>query len=122
MDPMPRTVLVVDDSAAFRSTAAMLLEARGYQVVGVAPDATSGLEAARALRPDCVLLDVNLPDGDGVTVAGRLTADGAAPAVVLVSTLEASALGDDVERCGARGFLPKAELASPRLLELLGPP
>jgi DNA-binding NarL/FixJ family response regulator len=116
---MPRTVLVVDDSAAFRTTARMLLTARGYEVVGVAEDAASGIEAARALRPDCVLLDVNLPDGDGVTVAGQLTPDAA---VVLVSTLDASALGDGVERSGARGFVPKSELASPRLIELLGPP
>ena len=42
--------------------------------------------------------------------------------MVLVSTLDASALGDGVERSGARGFVPKAELASPRLVELLGPP
>src|SRR5215207_1230037 len=70
---MPRTVLVVDDSAAFRATARMLLTARGYQVVGVAGDVASALEAARALRPDCVVCDVNLPDGDGVTLAGQLT-------------------------------------------------
>jgi DNA-binding NarL/FixJ family response regulator len=114
---MPRTVLVVDDSAAFRSTARMLLTARGYEVVGVAVDVASGLKAARELQPDCVLLDVNLPDGDGVTVAGAFTAT-----VVLVSTLDAAALGDSVERSGARGFVPKSELASPRLVELLGPP
>ena len=62
-------------------------------------------------------MDVNLPDGDGVAAAARL--DGAA--VVLVSTLDAAAIGD-VERRGARGFVPKSELASPRLVELLGPP
>jgi DNA-binding NarL/FixJ family response regulator len=116
---MPRTVLVVDDSAAFRATARVLLTARGYEVVGVAEDAASALAAARELRPDCVLLDVNLPDGDGVDVAGAVSA---VAAVVLVSTLDAAALGDAVERSGARGFVPKAELASPRLLELLGPP
>jgi DNA-binding NarL/FixJ family response regulator len=119
IEVMPRTVLVVDDSAAFRATARVLLAARGYEVVGVAEDAASALEAARRLRPDCVLLDVNLPDGDGVTLAGSLTADAA---VVLVSTLDRSALGDGVERSGARGFVPKSELASPRLVELLGPP
>jgi len=116
---MPRTVLVVDDSPAFRTTARMLLKARGYDVVGVAENAASALECARALRPDCVLLDVNLPDGDGVTLAGALTAEAT---VVLVSTLDASALGDGIERSGARGFVPKSELASPRLVELLGPP
>jgi DNA-binding NarL/FixJ family response regulator len=116
---MPRTVLVVDDSAAFRATARVLLAARGYEVVGVASDVASGLEAARTLQPDCVVLDVNLPDGDGVTLAGELTGSAA---VVLVSTLEEAVLGDGIERSGARGFVPKAELASPRLVELLGPP
>jgi len=118
---MARTVLVIDDSAAFRASARTLLRARGYDVVGVAADATSGLAAARELRPDGVLLDVNLPDGDGLSVAAELTADGAAPAIVLVSTLDASAIGD-VQASGARGFVPKSELASPRLVELLGPP
>ena len=55
--------------------------------------------------------------GDGISAAGQL--DG--PTVVLVSTLDASALGE-IERSGARGFVPKSELASPRLVELLGPP
>jgi DNA-binding NarL/FixJ family response regulator len=118
---MARTVLVVDDSAAFRTTARMLLQARGYEVVGVASDVASGLAAAAELRPDCVLLDVNLPDGDGLAVAAQLTAAGAAPVVVLVSTLDAAALGD-IESTGARGFVPKDELASPQLVELLGPP
>jgi DNA-binding NarL/FixJ family response regulator len=116
---MARTVLVVDDSAAFRTTARVLLMARGYEVVGVAADVASGLELARTLRPDCVVLDVNLPDGDGVALAGELTENAT---VVLVSTLDESALGDGIERSGARGFVPKAEMASPRLVELLGPP
>ena len=121
IERMPRTVLVVDDSAAFRMTARKLLQARGYEVVGMAADVASGLAAVAELQPDCVLLDVNLPDGDGLEVAAQLTADGDTPAIVLVSTLDASALGD-IGRSGARGFLPKAELASPLLVELLGPP
>jgi CheY-like chemotaxis protein len=110
---MARTVLVVDDSAAFRTTARMLLEARGYDVVGVAEDIASGLAKARELQPDCVLMDVNLPDGDGISAAAQLNGT----TVVLVSTLDESALGDF-----AHGFVPKSELASPRLVELLGPP
>jgi DNA-binding NarL/FixJ family response regulator len=114
---VPRRVLIVDDSAAFRATARVLLQARGYEVVGLAGDVASGLAAASELHPDCVLLDVNLPDGDGVAAACHF--NGAT--VVLVSTLEASALGD-LGACGARGFLTKAELASPQLVELLGAP
>jgi DNA-binding NarL/FixJ family response regulator len=114
---MARTVLLVDDSAAFRATAQMLLEARGYEVVGVAEDVASGLAKARELQPDCVLMDVNLPDGDGISAAAQLNGT----TVVLVSTLDASALGD-IAHSGARGFVSKSELASPRLVELLGPP
>jgi DNA-binding NarL/FixJ family response regulator len=118
---MARTVLVIDDSSAFRASARMLLQARGYEVVGVAGDIATGVSTAHELRPDCVVMDINLPDGNGLDAARTLPSDGYAPAIVLVSTLEAAAIGD-VEGSGARGFVPKAELASPRLVELLGPP
>jgi DNA-binding NarL/FixJ family response regulator len=114
---VPRSVLIVDDSSAFRTSARMLLKARGYDVVGDAADVATGLAKAAELRPDCVLMDVNLPDGDGVSAAARL--DG--PVVVLVSALDESAIGD-VAASGASGFVPKSELASPLLMELLGPP
>src|SRR4051812_49817741 len=87
---MARTVLIVDDSTAFRMSARTLLQARGYEVIGMAGDVASGLAAAAELHPDCVLLDVNLPDGDGVSAAGRV--HGAIE--VRVSTLDATALGD----------------------------
>ena len=119
---MARSVLLVDDSASFRATARALLEARGYEVVGTAADAAGALRAARALAPDAVLLDVSLPDGDGTEVAARLAEDGDGPVVVLVSTLEASALDEAIASCGARGFVAKADLASPTLVELLGAP
>lgn len=121
MERVARTVLVVDDSAPFRATARALLEARGYDVVGTAADGGEALAAVQALRPDAVLLDINLPDTDGIAVAGRLSG-GDGPAVVLVSTLDASSMQGAIERSGARGFLPKAALTSPYLLELLGPP
>jgi DNA-binding NarL/FixJ family response regulator len=122
MGRVPRSVLIVDDSAPFRMTARALLVARGYTIAGTAEDGAGALDAIRTLRPDAVLLDVNLPDMDGVAVARTMTSDGAAPAVVLISTVERAALGDSVEACGARGFLAKSELASPRLMDLLGPP
>jgi len=118
-------VLIVDDSAPFRMTARALLEARGYAVAGTASDGAGALDAAAELRPDAVLLDVNLPDMDGMAVAERLTMNGHGapiPAVVLVSTVERAALGGAVDTCGARGFLPKSDLGSPRLIDLLGPP
>jgi DNA-binding NarL/FixJ family response regulator len=104
---MPRTVLLVDDSAAFRATARAVLEARGYVVVAVAEDGAGGLASARELHPDAALLDVNLPDIDGIGVARELTARDGAPAVVLVSTMDAVTLGGAIQSCGARGFVNK---------------
>jgi len=97
----------------------MLLEAEGYSVVGEAEDGHSALRAVHELHPDVVLLDVQLPDIDGFEVAARLTNGGGGPAVVLVSSRDGSDFGPLVERSGARGFIPKAELSGAALSALL---
>ena len=104
------TVLIVDDHPSFRATARLLLEADGFTVVGEAETGTAALRAAHQLRPDVVLLDVNLPDLDGFTIAERLTANGSAPAIVMCSSRDAADFGDRVERSGAKGFVAKADL------------
>ena len=106
-----RTVLIVDDHPSFRSSARAILEAEGFSVVGEAADGRSALETAEALHPDVVLLDVQLPDMTGFEVCtALLTANGSAPAVVLVSSRDASDYGALIAACGASGFVPKAEL------------
>jgi DNA-binding NarL/FixJ family response regulator len=67
-------VLIVDDHDGFRSSARALLEAEGFDVVGEAGDAASALAAAARLRPEVVLLDIQLPGIDGFEVAARLAA------------------------------------------------
>ena len=113
------TVLIVDDHPSFRSSARALLQAEGFEVVGEAEDGASAIAAARELKPNLVLLDVQLPDTDGFHVAARLTANGVAPAVILVSSRDGSDFGPLVARSGARGFVPKAELSGDRVQELL---
>jgi DNA-binding NarL/FixJ family response regulator len=113
------SVLIVDDHPSFRATARMLLEAEGYDVIGEAPDGLSAVDAARELRPDVVLLDVNLPDIDGFEVAARLTNGGGGPAVVLVSSRDGSDFGPLVARSGARGFISKGDLSGAALAEVL---
>jgi CheY-like chemotaxis protein len=76
-------------------------------------------DTSAAPRPGLVLLDVNLPDLDGFSVARRLTNGGGGPVVVLVSSRDSSDFGPLVMRSGARGFVPKAELSGDRLQELL---
>jgi two-component system response regulator EvgA len=108
---MKTRVLIVDDHPSFRASARRMLESDGYEVVGEAPDGASGLAAARDLRPDIVLLDVQLPDLDGFDVAARLTGDDGAPVVVLTSSHDGSDFGPLIRRCGARGFVAKADLS-----------
>lgn len=114
-----RSVLIVDDHPSFRATARVVLQAEGFDVVGEAADGGSALEAARALKPELVLLDVQLPDGDGFAVASELTRKGDGPIVVLTSSRDAADFGPLIEACGARGFVPKAELSGATLAALL---
>jgi DNA-binding NarL/FixJ family response regulator len=116
---MALTVLIVDDHPSFRASARVLLEAEGFDVIGEAADGTSGIAEAKRLRPDLVLLDVQLPDIDGIEVAARLTANGSSPAIVLTSSRDLADLGPLRDRCDVRGFIPKAELSGAALEALL---
>jgi CheY-like chemotaxis protein len=118
-DPhVPQTVLIVDDHAGFRGFARRLLEAGGYTVVGEAGDGASALAAVEELRPELVLLDVMLPDTDGLEVAEQLGGDPDGPVVVLTSSREAADFGQRLERTSARGFIHKDELSAPNLARL----
>jgi DNA-binding NarL/FixJ family response regulator len=114
-----RRALVVDDHPSFRRSARRMLEAAGWEVVGEAGDAADARTAAAELHPDLVLLDVQLPDGDGFDVAGDLTAGADHPAVVLVSTRDAAELDDLARRRGAHGFVAKDRLSASAIEELL---
>ena len=117
---MPTTVLIVDDHPSFRATARAMLQADGFEVVGEAENGTTGLESAKELRPDVVLLDVQLPDFNGFEVASRLTGNGGGPRVVLTSSRDAADFGPLVRESGASGFVPKAELSGAALRAVLG--
>ena len=116
---MAPTLLIVDDHAAFRSTARALLECDGWNVVGEAGDGTSGLTAARTLKPDVMLLDVRLPDIDGFAVAERLTADGGGPAVIVTSSSDDPLYPDRARSTGAIGFVSKHDLSGAALQRVL---
>ena len=106
---MASTVVIVDDHPSFRASARAMLEAGGFTVIGEAADGTTALEILRRLRPDVVLLDVQLPDMSGFDVCIEC-GDIDESTIVLVSSRDGSDFGDLIERCGASGFIPKAEL------------
>jgi DNA-binding NarL/FixJ family response regulator len=114
---MGRTVVIVDDHAAFRSAARAMLQAAGFEVVAEAGDGASAIEAVTEHRPDVVLLDVQLPDLDGFEVAQRLPADGLV--VVLTSSRAASAFRRRLAAHPSWAFIPKSDLSEETLAAAL---
>ncbi len=119
---MSCTVLIVDDHPTFGAMARVLLEADGFKVVGLAADGGAGLAAAQELRPDLVLLDVRLPDGDGFGFAAELCADPDGPQVVVTSSSDDPRYPDLARESGALGFIAKHDIGGPYLKSLLSGP
>jgi DNA-binding NarL/FixJ family response regulator len=117
---MIRSVLVVDDDPEFRQLARRLLAASGMTVVGEADSVASALDAARQLEPSAALVDVELPDGDGIALARELAALPWHPRVVLTSIDGEITTTDEARHAGARAFVNKADLPSSQLARLLG--
>ena len=115
---MATSILIVDDYAPFREKARSLLQAEGFDVVGEAENGAEALRIAEEVRPDVVLLDVQLPDFDGFEVARRLRRLEPAPEVILTSSR------DDyrqlVDASAARAFVLKDELSGESLAAALG--
>ena len=82
---MPRTVLIVDDHPGFRRAARALLEAEGYLVVGESATGGDALAAVERFHPELVLLDVGLPDVDGLEVCRRIRAEGRTVPVLILT-------------------------------------
>jgi DNA-binding NarL/FixJ family response regulator len=113
-------MLIVDDDARFRALARALLQASGCAVVGEAADGAQALATARRLQPDAALVDVQLPDTDGVALA-RALADAIRGLRILLTSTDPSLLGAAaVARSGAVACVPKDELATVDLARWLG--
>jgi two-component system invasion response regulator UvrY len=114
-------VLIVDDQEPFRAVARTVVELTdGFEVVGEADTGEASVSSARELRPDLVLMDVNLPGISGLEATRQILADhvGGQPVVVLVlSTYEAAEYGPQAEEVGAACFIPKSEFSPDRLVE-----
>ena len=116
---MRRSVLIVDDHVDFRAAARTLIESEGFDVVGEAAGVTEALDAVAALLPDIVLLDIQLPDGDGFAAAEQLTMLPNPPKVVLISSRDAGSYGPRLRQTSAHGFLPKSGLSGEALAALV---
>ena len=107
-------VLIVDDQEPYRrAMAAVVAETDGFAVVGTVTTGEESLEAAAELRPDLVLMDVNLPGIDGIEATRRIASALDGPVVLLLSTYDVVQV--DLEGSGAAAYVAKAELAPDRL-------
>ena len=121
MNAMATTLLIVDDDTRFRRFARQLLEGEGFTVVGEAADGAGAFSKVAALRPQVVLLDLQLPDVSGLQVARTITTGGGeGPAVVITSTRDGASFASLTRESGARGFVGKLELSGAALRRLVG--
>jgi CheY-like chemotaxis protein len=109
---VPLTILIVDDSAPFRDLAQQILARDGFTVVGSAGSSAEALASAATLRPQVVLVDVNLGADSGFDLARQLRRGGRdAPSVVLMSTHSADEFAELIAESPAAGFVPKESLS-----------
>jgi DNA-binding NarL/FixJ family response regulator len=112
-------VLIVDDQAPFRLAARLVVEATdGFEVVAEVETGEDAVTAAAELRPDLVLMDVNLPGIDGLEATRLIREESAGGVtVLLLSTYEAEDYAGRAVECGAAGFIPKSQFGPERLSE-----
>lgn len=111
--------MIVDDDAAFGDLAARVVTGWGHAVVGQAGSVAEGLARAAELRPDSVLVDIGLPDGDGFWLTEQLIAMPWPILVILISSDSDPANIAAARRAGAAGFVPKDELSGVELRAFL---
>jgi DNA-binding NarL/FixJ family response regulator len=114
---MATRVLIVDDQEPFRLAARAVVEVTdGFEVAGEAETGEAAIEAARDLRPDLVLMDVNLPGIDGIEATRRILEESEGrPVVLMVSTYEPDECEPRAAEAGAAAYIPKSEFDPDRL-------
>lgn len=112
---MSKRILVVEDQEDNRRIVRDLLTAAGYEVLE-ATDGRAGVERARALVPDLILMDIQLPGLDGYEATRRIKAEPALRAIPIIAVTSYALSGDDAKafEAGCDGYLSKP--ASPRKL------
>jgi CheY-like chemotaxis protein len=117
---MHTRILIVDDDPRFRALARTLLEAAGYVIAAEAADGAHALTAADRVQADAALVDVQLPDIDGLALARQLRETDGSLRIVLTSTDRTLVPPGALAESGAVAFVPKDKLALTDLAPLIG--
>ena len=105
-------VLIVDDQPPFREAARMVVEmSEGFEVAGEAENGEAAVEMAATLKPDLVLMDVQMPGIDGLEATRQIMQAPKPPVVLVMSTHESGDYASPAEAAGAFGFMPKSEFS-----------
>ena len=100
-------ILIADDHALFRDGLRSLLQSQGHEIVGEAPNGKIAVDLATQLRPDLVLMDVSMPELDGVAATRELTAAMPDVKVIILTASEQNDTLFDAIKAGAQGYLLK---------------
>ena len=116
---MPLRVILVDDDGRFRALARRTLIAEGIDVVADVGSGSMIAELVAQWKPDVALIDIQMPDIDGLSVARTLKESGGGPVVILISTRDQD-YGDRIASGVAAGYLPKDHLSLAAIVALAG--
>ncbi|HNU82930.1 MAG TPA: response regulator transcription factor, partial [Thermoanaerobaculia bacterium] len=100
-------ILIADDHSLFRDSLRSLLEAQGYEVVGEARNGREAVELSRRLRPEIVLMDLSMPEMDGLAATRMISAEGLEVKVVVLTASDDDAHLFEAIKSGAQGYLLK---------------
>jgi DNA-binding NarL/FixJ family response regulator len=104
--------LIVDDNSSFLAASQSVLQGQGVRVVGVARTVAEGLQRVHELKPDLVLVDIDLGEESGFDLARRLAArDHGGVSIILISTHPEDDFADLIVESPALGFVPKSDLS-----------
>jgi len=109
-------VLIVDDQAPFRDVARLVVELTdGFEVAGEAKTGEEAVELSRSLRPDLILMDVNMPGIDGTEATKIILSETDAVVILLLSTYEPAEYEPRAAEAGAAAYIPKSAFDPDRL-------
>jgi len=100
-------IVIADDHALFRDGLRSLLSTQGHEIVGEAKNGREAIDLARSLKPDLILMDVQMPEVDGIAATRTLTAELPEVKVIILTATEDDATLFEAIKSGAQGYLLK---------------